>query len=261
MFWIFTLGLAVTAVAWPVPSDKPANYPDWWFQWGVILPTNLNNQSPSWASHDYPSPDDYAVANIGQLKEMAHQAASVMNATLQTKGGAGAEINTMIGAWTSPAGQGVVRDDYAALNLGQLKMVASLFYNQLILDGLATANPCASGPDDYATVNLGQLKNIFSFSLPSNAPNPPGGPGDPAPFGIPAAWWTLYNIVPVDPTTTLSADGHLTLWQKYINGLNPNVADTDGDGFPDWLELQSGTNPVKKDAPLVQLQVGAFTTP
>jgi hypothetical protein len=70
------------------------------------------------------------------------------------------------------------RDDFAALNQGQLKYIADLFYARLLALGYQGA-PLAGGQtrpwttnvtsddDDYALVNLGQLKRVFSFSLPS----------------------------------------------------------------------------------------------
>lgn len=32
----------------PIPSNAPTSYPLWWFQQGVITPSNPTNASPSW---------------------------------------------------------------------------------------------------------------------------------------------------------------------------------------------------------------------
>jgi hypothetical protein len=59
-------------------------------------------------------------------------------------------------------------DDYAAINLGQLKAVAKPFYDRLIAEGIAKGYPWTDGgqADDSAAANLGQLKTVFSFEIP-----------------------------------------------------------------------------------------------
>src|ERR1041385_8014900 len=72
--------------------------PAWWAQRGVL------SGQPA---------DDYAVANVGQLKHIAAMAAAELNARLP--GGAGAEINALVAAWNAAPAAGVVRDDFAAV--------------------------------------------------------------------------------------------------------------------------------------------------
>lgn len=152
-FVVLTLGLsgAITQAAPPA----------WWGEQGVVN-TGV-------------TPDNYAAANVGQLKHMAAMAAAAMNAKLAGRGGAGTEINTMVAAWSknSPS-------NYSILNQGQLKAVAKPFYLRLAALGYV-GQPIGSGQlypwteevaDDhsYAAVNLGQLKRVFSFVISKFAP-------------------------------------------------------------------------------------------
>lgn len=181
-------------------------------------------------------PDDFAAANIGQLKYLAAKAAAAMNAELP--GGAGAAINTLVAGWNAPAA-GVARDDYVAVNQGQLKHVAAPFY-----DRLGLPHPWAGGSgarDDYQLVNLGQLKHVFSFELKFRAL----GQG---PVQIPAqvlqAALAAWNALPVKPVGSsaddLDGDGIANL-QEYLMGsalFDPN--DLDGDRIADAVEEASG---------------------
>ncbi|HEX7631047.1 MAG TPA: sugar-binding protein, partial [Lacunisphaera sp.] len=110
---IRTTGLMVlvglTLAGWLLASP-----PGWWAQRGVT--TNG-------------TPNDYAAANVGQLKQLAKQAYLEMEA--QLPGGAGPEITALINSWSQPPTGGVVRNDFAAVNHGQLKSVAKLFYDRL----------------------------------------------------------------------------------------------------------------------------------
>lgn len=119
--------------------------------------------------------DDYAAANIGQLKFLAHLAAVEMDLRL-APAGAGSPINQTVAPWVQPATS--TRDDYAALNVGQLKTIAKLYYDRL---GLAYPwSAATSDDDDYALVNLGQLKKAFSFQIAS--------PGDTDADGLLDLW-------------------------------------------------------------------------
>ena len=159
--------------AGPVPSTKPDAYPKWWFERDVIVANPIPPEQtggPVWPG-DYAAADDYAAANIGQLKNIAAKAAAEFNSRIP--GGAGAPIQGMVGGWG-----GSTADDYAAINVGQLKAVASKFYDRL--DEFEYAgDPVADGrtypwlnstalADDYALANLGQLKYVFSFDLASD---------------------------------------------------------------------------------------------
>jgi len=72
--------------------------------------------------------NDYAAANIGQLKHIAKQAYLEMEARLPAGPG---RVTALINSWSQPPAGGVVRNDFAAVNHGQLKSVAKLFYDRL----------------------------------------------------------------------------------------------------------------------------------
>ena len=141
---------------------------------GCCLVTN-SYAAPAWWAFagltNGQAPDDYAAANLGQLKFTVSKAALALNTG--TVAGAGAAINGMVASWGQPAAQGIERDDYAAVNAGQLKYIARLFYQRLSVIGQPsglTAQPypwsgSTSPADDWAIVNLGQLKYVFSFNI------------------------------------------------------------------------------------------------
>lgn len=173
--WTACLALLSFGYAGPVPDDKPTHYPDWWFERDVIprLPAHATNPNPIWPDH-YPPTDDFSAANIGQLKNLAFLAAEDMD--IKLPGGSGPVLPTLTAAWLQESEFEVPQNDYTALNQGQLKYIASLFYDRLEDIGY-TGHPLTSGTsypwsgmatddDSYALVNLGQLKYIFSFSTP-----------------------------------------------------------------------------------------------
>ncbi|MEP6670725.1 MAG: sugar-binding protein [Chthoniobacter sp.] len=223
---LFCALLAGPLFAAPVPTTtKPASYPAWWFEREVIQQTAPPVASPVWPTN-YPAADDFAAANLGQLKRVGTAAAAEMNAHLP--GGAGLNVNNLITIWTTPPDPGVVRDDFAIVNLGQLKSVAKLFYDRLIAAQYTNAYPWANGtPDDYSAANLGQLKQLFSFDFTRDSD------GD----GIPDWWETRSGLNPNDPSdaSQLSSDGVHTNLQLYLLAA---AGDTDGNGLPDWWELQ-----------------------
>jgi hypothetical protein len=90
-----------------VPLTFAAEPPDWWALRGAVD-----------SSAD---PDDYAAANIGQMKTLAAQAAAEMDIVYEPIGGAGPPITALINSWLADQPPGVLRDDYAVLNQGQLK--------------------------------------------------------------------------------------------------------------------------------------------
>ncbi len=109
-------GAALTAFSGPVPYGKPEHYPDWWFERDIIrrLPefsalTPTSTPALTWPDH-YPVADDYAVANIGQLKKMASEAAAAIDAWLPV--GVGENISDLAASWSpSPLVPGL-RGDY-----------------------------------------------------------------------------------------------------------------------------------------------------
>ena len=174
----FVVGIMLSIVASVGTSFAQA--PAWWTARGVT------NGQPA---------DDYAVANIGQLKHIATKAAEEIQARYSASGGAGSAINNLIVQWQNPSAS---VDDYAAVNQGQLKYVAAIFYDRLNALGY-TGAPLRAGEtypwsvdtgddDNFALANLGQLKFVFSFNpsvVDSTRPSTPSG---------------LYVVGPVTPT-------------------------------------------------------------
>jgi uncharacterized repeat protein (TIGR03803 family) len=187
----FTILALLPLLAWAVG-------PSWWTSRGVIVPNA--------------APDDYAVANVGQVRNIAKQAYEEMKANLN--GGAGSALDAI---WATPA---VSTDDYAAVNIGQLKNLAKPFYDRLVQEGLASGYPWAASAtpaDDYAVVNIGQVKNLFAFDIPLSSTKV-----DTDKDGLPDAWE-----------------------QRYFQSLdNSPDADPDCDGLSNLEEYKAGSDPL-----------------
>lgn len=196
--------VAFTSPLFAVPPTPPS----WWIQRGVT-----NGQSV----------DDYAVANQGQLKQIATQAAAELDVVLAPLGGAGSSIDALIVAWSQPPG-GVPREDYAALNQGQLKTVAKLYYDRFAEFGYWPSmvssgqiypwTNSVTDDESYATANIGQLKFLFSFDLAAT----------------------------LTPSEDFDRDGLSNAYELFI-GTRMLNRDTDRDGIPDAWELRYGLNP------------------
>lgn len=181
--------------------------------------------------------DDYAAANLGQLKHFTTMAAEELESKLAGDGGMGDELRLVIHGYEggvhvdqgwvdSTPPSGVVRDDYAMVNQGQLKAVAKMVYdrlNELGYSGGAISPPAQVYPwtassgddDDYAAVNLGQLKYVFDFDLGSD-------PDD------------------------IDHDGLSDTWERsHWSGLTARPWDDgDSDGMSNLTEYTQGTNPL-----------------
>ena len=236
-------------------QSAPAQAPQWWTNQGVF---ELGAVA-----------DDYAAANVGQLKNMAQKAAAEMNARTYLE--SGPDITSMIAGWNPPSG-----DDYAALTVGQLKAVATPLYDQISRTwwgdyfGNEPLYPWGelANEDDYAIANVGQLKNVFSFDLDSIDYDEDGLPD----------WWELQTTVfdPADGWDGYSDEDNdgLTAAQEFIlgtafnnddtdgNGVKDRDEDPDGDGFTHAEELALGTNPLDANSrppPEAKVRVRAWT--
>lgn len=231
--------------------------------------------------------NNYAPANLGQLKHVAKKAKEYLEDP-KFPGGAGQEITDLVDSFEPQTGQGYtqqqidqfIEQNYAPINLGQLKRVAKLFYDRLIANSYNTrANLVARGypsnwahdypwdPDtdpaeNYAPANLGQLKMVFSFDLSA----PPGE--------LPAWWIAHYFPGQSGILPSGNADGDsLTNLQEYEQAsdprdyfsqgsttYHPEVINVSGDdqvgpaneylAEPLVVEVRSGTT-VLKNAPVV----------
>jgi hypothetical protein len=182
--------------------------PKWWQQRQVLAPETVA--------------DDFALLNQGQLKQFALGA--FLEGEVGLPDGVSWEVRSLLDQWTYVDETGLrmplvseTTDDYAPVNLGQLKAVAQVFYDQLIELGVKRAYPWTGGvPDDYALANLGQAKAVFDFDLRAvDASNDPNGSGLPD-------WWKI----------------------RYFGALEvDSTEDSDGDGMSNLEEFRSGTDP------------------
>jgi hypothetical protein len=154
LFVFACTGLPLLLASSPLPTNKPAHYPAWWFERDV-LPRSTNIALPVWPDH-YLAADDYALVNQGQVQHLAHQAYAELDARLP--GGAGTNLATLIGGFDSD-------DPYVLANVGQVKKIARPFYDRLIEAGHISGYSWDAGMDDYALANVGQVKNLFNFDL------------------------------------------------------------------------------------------------
>ena len=208
--------LALTSISY---GQTP---PSWWITRGV-----LSGQA-----------DDYAAANIGQLKFVAAKASIELNA--QLSGGAGTAITAMVTDWGNAPASGVVRDDYAVLTLGQLKAVSAMFYDRLAqygytggpLIGLNRYPWTGGSADDYAVANLGQVKYVFSFFAVGYSFNAARADWDLD--YLPDVWETAYGL---------------------STAANDTAGDGDGDGLNNLTEYKIGTNPIFRDTTALGLEV------
>ena len=173
--------LIFLGIAFAIGTSLHAQYvPSWW----------VSASNPVLISGN--EPQNYSIANTGQLKWMATRAKAHLDAL---PGGAGSAINALVAGFKPQAGvtyspqelANIRRDNYAPVNMGQLKMVAKPFYDRLWnlnprYD--TTQNLKANGylptwtdiypwnsnvlvpvSENYRPVNLGQLKLVFSFDI------------------------------------------------------------------------------------------------
>jgi hypothetical protein len=172
--------------------------PGWWSNYGVLSGS---------------SPNDYAIANQGQAKNLAVAAVQEMDNDLAQFGGSqldGLAATLLSGSATS--------NDYAAVNLGQLKALAQPFYDRLLSLGY-TGSPLTSGtypwatssqaPNDYAGANIGQVKNAFSFDVTLSSDG----------SGVPDWWEQKYSVSGTG--TVVWSEGQVTDLRAYQQGLNP----------------------------------------
>ncbi len=245
---------ALAWIAWASPSLAQA--PAWWTERGVL--------SAGVA-------DDYQLLNQGQLKQLAYAGWLEMEFRLSLggAGGAGPAISALVTPWLTPL---PLTDDYAVMNLGQLKNVAKPFYERLIALGFRDAPMPLNGQgqptypwldpstpnyqsltDDYPYANVGQAKQLFSFDLSTDSD------GD----GMPN-WWEMWRGLnktsSADQFLDPDGDGLINL-AEYLAGTDPHLPDTDGDGQNDLLdsrdsdgdglsdgtEIAVGTNPTLVD--------------
>lgn len=197
--------------------------------------------------------ENYAPANLGQLKHVAKQTQAHFNELLPE--GSGVTIASLTASFEPRPGQGYtqqeiesfIKDNYSPLNLGQLKAVAKPFYDRLLESGYDTrANLIARGypsnwayeypwdpqtpvSENYAPANIGQLKLVFSFDLSRMNFDPLA---DTDSNGLPDWWQNEYfESLGNHPASDPDEDG-LSNLTEYLAGLDPNV--TNGEVGPQF---------------------------
>ena len=136
----------VVFIAMILAVESSGQEPAWWTTQGVLESMSVTN--------------DYALANQGQLKHIAHQAYLQMNNSFCL--GAGPVVSNLVDTFTQTY-------NYDPVNIGQLKHVATPFYDRLNEMGFTHDYPWTGAPstNDFILVNMGQLKNVFGFEVPS----------------------------------------------------------------------------------------------
>ncbi len=230
-------------------ATNPPVKPTWW--------TDTGNSTAILAANT--SPNNAALANVGQLKFVAYQARSYLNLQLSTVGGAGPEIDAVVNEFAQNTS-----DNYALANLGQLKYLAEPFYDRLLQVGYNTntnlnyrisgnlsstswtsnypwptppARPGQIGyngttydawlDQNYAPVNLGQLKLTFSFDLLYNFSL--SAIANAYASGLPNTWLTASGLYPFYGSS--GASGNSSTTYSYLDeygttlGHDPDSSD------------------------------------
>lgn len=143
---------------------------------GVLSGLVLRAQTPPWWSQrslllSGAAADDFAILNQGQLKQFALAGLAELEERLTA--GAGPDLHALLNLWSrvDASGQRVpiaspLADDYAVVNVGQLRAVALPFRERLAESGIFLPDPFDStAPDDYALANIGQAKQFFQVDL------------------------------------------------------------------------------------------------
>jgi hypothetical protein len=216
--WLRIVALPVVVLLTLATAAQTAPPPGWWTQRGVVQTNTV--------------PDDFAVLNQGQLKTMARGGYDALKQVLPPHvwtNAPGSALTSLIQSWYADTNLTVVAtggDDFATVNLGQLKQVASKFYDVLrdvgYLGGSGlppaqwngSAYPwtdLVADDDNFAAANLGQAKLLFSF----------------------------------DPLVSTDSDALPDLWElAWFGSLAPTETDdSDGDNQNNLAEWQTGTPP------------------
>ena len=153
-----------------------ASDPSWWrARQATVAPQVTTNSGVVTTNY---TPNDYAVATEGQLKQFTARAVDELNA--DSINAAGTNLSTIVSNWaadyrtngysTNVANptQPYKPSDFQAVNVGQLKYIGNRVWARLVAIGYTNAVPSWLALDtntDNTAANLGQLKEVFNFSL------------------------------------------------------------------------------------------------
>ncbi len=171
----------------------------------ILQPSSFSTPPPWWTTRGVldpnATPDDYAPANAGQLKNMAK--ALYDEIEFRVPGGPSPALYSHMEALVPGP------DDYVVINLGQLKHVMKPFYDFLAPFGGPAVPWPAPGPatDDYAPANLGQLKNVFAQLDPASLLAAPAMADDSDGDGLTNAEEIVVGTDPYTPNTVIHGAG------------------------------------------------------
>jgi len=191
--------LVVLASALLLPDMVLAD-PSWWADLSV---TSTNAAT------------DYAAVNAGQVKWIASNAWTELEANLP--GGAGTGITALVNSFS-------LTNNYSAVSAGQIKNLAVPFWDRLMDEGYASEYPWSAVTTDdvsYAAANIGQLKRVFSFDLQLDSDS--------------------------DGLANWVETGTGTYAGQYNTGSSHTNSDSDADGIADGVEVTNRTDPNNSD--------------
>jgi len=205
---------------------------------------------------------------VGQLKHVATQAKTYLNQRLAQGRGAGEAIEIACASFQNS-------ENYAPVSVGQLKYVASLFYDRfeaIHYNWYWQEGPSGTSQlgvafskypwdldemgDNHAPANIGQLKYLFSFDLRDVSPTDflkINNDGDNIPD------WLEWDLINTDPDDLVRSTADITNDGDYDKDGRSNAAemsatqqtridgvDSDLDGYSDGVD----PNPLVYDASL-----------
>jgi YD repeat-containing protein len=206
-------GLCLTLLVFAGPKlsaqTDPAG-PSWWYNPALTT----TGTAPAFSGN----PADFAVANQGQVKNLAVTSINGLYVEIPQFIGTNETLSALEASLCSI---GSNTEDYAAVNIGQMKNLVQPIYDFLLQTGY-TQGPLISGTypwigslthADYALANIGQIKNLFDFDVTyrTDSTNP-----------LPD-WWQMHYFGSLGVSAygaSPSGDGY-TNWDEYENGWNP----------------------------------------
>ncbi len=194
--------------------------------------------------------NNYAPANLGQLKNVATQAKLYLDPLLPANAQKTA-VETKLAEFAPDAGiaytPAEIAENYAPANIGQLKAVAKPFYDWInsIADPIHPYPWTATTADDdnYAPANLGQLKNVFNFAVTAT------GQIDIDIDDLPDSW--EQQIIAAG-LTDQNGDGIIDIRDVSVGD------DFDSDGLSNEREFEIGSDPTDPASGLNAALIGRW---